>query len=163
MCSITLLARSPWFLSATFATLTTFNQQKHGIHNEKVGHGRSRHSLLCPVHTLANPVITMHWQHASFETPLDTVCADHSAPWSYSPLSSLLLPDSKPHCISIPIRQTFWHTFPESAPPHTCTGSAMALRLCAGFDSIKFVCSVDGARTRTMNTTGTFTFKSNLS
>ena len=117
MCSITLLARSPWFLSATFATLTTFNQQKHGIHNEKVGHGRSRHSLLCPVHTLANPVITMHWQHASFETPLDTVCADHSAPWSYSPLSSLLLPDSKPHCISISIRQTFWHTFPESAPP----------------------------------------------
>ena len=43
-------------LAAKFVKLT-FTQQKNGVPNETVGHGRSSHAHMCPVHALANRVV----------------------------------------------------------------------------------------------------------
>ena len=116
-------------LAATFVTLT-FNRQKNGVRNETVGHGRSGHASLCPVHALATRIIALRRQRASLETPLNAVRSDPSAPWSYILASDLtsrlraalhLHPDPAYLPSDVSIRSTR-------------AGGAMAL-LCAGVDS----------------------------
>ena len=116
-------------LAATFVTLT-FNRQKNGVRNETVGHGRSGHSHLCPVHALGLRVLALRHQGATATTPLNTVRATASAPWSYilpSDLTSRLRaalalhPDPAYSASDVSIRSTR-------------AGGAIAL-LCAGVDS----------------------------
>ena len=116
-------------LAATFVTLT-FNRQKNGVRNETVGHGRSGHAHLCPVHALATRVIALRRQHASSDTPLNAVRDAPTSPWSYVLASDLttrlraalhLHPDPAYSPADVSIRSTR-------------AGGAMAL-LCAGVDS----------------------------
>lgn len=56
--------------AATFVTLT-FTEQKNGVRNETIGHGRSGHPSLCPVLGLASRVLTLRIAGASADTPLN--------------------------------------------------------------------------------------------
>jgi hypothetical protein len=116
-------------LAATFVTLT-FNRQKNGVRNETVGHGRSGHAHLCPVHALGLRILALRRQGANATTPLNAVRTTAAAPWSYilpSDLTSRLRtalalhPDPAYSASDVSIRSTR-------------AGGAMAL-LCAGVDS----------------------------
>ncbi|KAI2501863.1 hypothetical protein MHU86_12628 [Fragilaria crotonensis] len=69
-------------VAATFVTLT-FNRQKNGVRNETVGHGRSGHAHLCPVHALATRVLALRTSGAGLSTPLNAVRPTATSPWSY--------------------------------------------------------------------------------
>jgi hypothetical protein len=58
--------------AATFVTLT-FMWQRKGVRNETVGHGRSGHPHLCPVHCLTLRVLCLRLQGATLDTPLNAV------------------------------------------------------------------------------------------
>ncbi len=75
-------------LAATFATLT-FTQQKNGVRNENIGHGRSGHPHLCPVLAIASHVLTLRSQHATLDTPLNAVRPRDAARFRYISASDL--------------------------------------------------------------------------
>lgn len=60
----------PELQASTFATLT-FTRQKNGVRNEKVGHGRSGHPILCPVLRLVSRVVALRQLHAPPSTSLN--------------------------------------------------------------------------------------------
>jgi hypothetical protein len=116
-------------LATTFVALT-FTQQKNGVRNETIGHGRSGHPHLCPVLALASRVIMLRTQSATPETTLNAVRAHPAAPFQYITSASLttriraalhLHPDPAYALADVSIRSTR-------------AGGAMAL-LCAGVDS----------------------------
>jgi hypothetical protein len=116
-------------LSATFVTLT-FTEQKNGVRNETVGHGRSGHPLLCPVLALAARVAALRASGATADTTLNAYRDDEAAPWRYVRPAELtarlrlavaLHPDPAFAVTDVSIRSTR-------------AGGAMAL-LCAGVDS----------------------------
>ncbi len=116
-------------LAATFVTLT-FNRQKNGVRNETVGHGRSGHAHLCPVHSLALRVIALRNHGALATTPLNAVRATLTAPWSYilpSDLTSRLR-------AALALHPDPAYTPADVSIRSTRSGGAMAL-LCAGVDS----------------------------
>lgn len=115
--------------AATFATLT-FTQQKNGVRNERIGHGRSGHPSLCPVTALATRVLTLREQGAPAETTLNAVRPTPSSPFRHI----------SPAHITTRIRAVL-HLHPDPAYTladvsvrSTRAGGAMAL-LCAGVDS----------------------------
>ena len=116
-------------LAATFVTLT-FIQQKNGVRNERIGHGRSGHASLCPVTALASRVLTLHTQGATLDTTLNAVQFTPTSPFSHISASDLttriravlhLHPDPA-------------YTIDDVSVRSTRAGGAMAL-LCAGVDS----------------------------
>jgi hypothetical protein len=116
-------------LAATFVTLT-FTQQKNGVRNERIGHGRSHHPSLCPVTALASRVLTLRTQNASPDTTLNAVRPIPTAPFRHLSSSDL----------TTRIRAVL-HLHPDPAYTQadvsvrsTRAGGAMAL-LCAGVDS----------------------------
>jgi hypothetical protein len=116
-------------LAATFATLT-FNRQKNGVRNETVGHGRSGHSHLCPVHCLATRVLALRRDGATRDTPITAVRPSASAPFLY-----ITPPD-----VTLRVRHALRdhpdpaYTAADVSVRSTRAGGAMAL-LCAGVDS----------------------------
>ena len=115
--------------AATFVTLT-FTQQKNGVRNVRIGHGRSGHPSLCPVTALASRVLTLRAQGATAETTLNAVRSSPTAPFRY------ICPTN----ITARIRSVL-HLHPDPAYSladvsvrSTRAGGAMAL-LCAGVDS----------------------------
>ncbi|KAI2499906.1 hypothetical protein MHU86_14576 [Fragilaria crotonensis] len=116
-------------LAATFVTLT-FTRQKNGVRNETVGHGRSGHAHLCPVHSLGLRVLALRSDAATAETPLNAFRATAQAPWSY------ILPSDLTSSLRAGLAS---HPDPAYGPSDvsirsTRAGGAMAL-LCAGVDS----------------------------
>ncbi|KAI2491522.1 hypothetical protein MHU86_23050 [Fragilaria crotonensis] len=116
-------------LAATFVTLT-FNRQKNGVRNETVGHGRSGHAHLCPVHALGQRVLALRRQGAAHDTPLNAFRPDVNSSWTFILPSDLttrlraalaLHPDPAFTVSDVSIRSTR-------------AGGAMAL-LCAGVDA----------------------------
>ena len=53
------------------------------MRNETVGHGRSGHPLLCPIHALARRLLALRSQGATVTTPLKAVRNTAAAPWAY--------------------------------------------------------------------------------
>lgn len=101
--------------AATFATLT-FTTQKTGFRNETIGHGRSGHPFLCPVHCLASRVAALRRSAATPLTPLNAVHAHTGAPFQH-----ILPSDITRRTRTVTVRSTR-------------AGGAMVL-LCAGVDS----------------------------
>ncbi|KAI2489281.1 hypothetical protein MHU86_25315 [Fragilaria crotonensis] len=116
-------------LAATFATLT-FTRQKNGVRNETVGHGRSGHPTLCPVHCLGRRALTLRAAGATPDTPLNAVRAAPNASWTYvhpSDLTSHLR-------AALHLHPDPAYTLHDVSIRSTRAGGAMAL-LCAGVDS----------------------------
>ena len=101
--------------AATFAMLT-FTTQKTGFRNETIGHGRSGHPFLCPVHCLASRVAALRRSAATPLTPLNAVHAHTGAPFQH-----ILPSDITRRTRTVTVRSTR-------------AGGAMVL-LCAGVDS----------------------------
>ncbi len=109
--------------AASFVTLT-FTQQKNGVRNERIGHGRSGHPSLCPVNALVERVLGLRSQGATAETPLfATFC------------HPILRPASAPCCTFILTRPTCSPTCPsarlELAAPWRCCAPASTATGCA--------------------------------
>ena len=66
--------------AATFVTLT-FTQQKNGVRNERIGHGRSGHPGLCPVTALITRVLALRSQGATPDTTLNAVRSSPTTPF----------------------------------------------------------------------------------
>jgi hypothetical protein len=116
-------------LAATFVTLT-FTRQKNGVRNETVGHGRSGHACLCPVHAVGQRLLMLRRQGATPDTPLNAFRDADSARWSF------ILPSDLTSRLRLALTM---HPDPAFAPSDvsirsTRAGGAMAL-LCAGVDS----------------------------
>ena len=121
--------RDDELLAATFVALT-FNRQKNGVRNETVGHGRSGHPHLCPVHSAATRVIALRRDGATADTPLNAVRPSAAAPFVYI----------SPPDVTARIRNALLlhpdpaYTTNDVSVRSTRAGGAMAL-LCAGIDS----------------------------
>ena len=74
-------------LPTTFVTLT-FTEEKNGVRNKTVGHGRSGHPHLCPVLVLASRVRALRASHAPADATLNSFCNPTHALFLYS-LSSV--------------------------------------------------------------------------
>jgi hypothetical protein len=115
--------------AATFVTLT-FTQQKNGVRNERIGHGRSGHPSLCPVTALVTRVLTLRDQGATRETTLNAVRPTPNSPFRYiSPTDLTSRIRSVLHLHPDPA-----YTLADVSVRSTRSGGAMAL-LCAGVDS----------------------------
>ena len=69
-------------LAATFVALT-FTQQKNGVRNETIGHGRSGHPHLCPVLCLASRVLALRDQGAAPTQTLNAFRTSPNAPFRF--------------------------------------------------------------------------------
>ena len=115
-------------LASTFVCLT-FTNQKNGVRNETIGHGRSGHPHLCPVHCLVLRALTLRSHCLTTPTtPLNAV-----------PLTSTTVRYVLASTITARIRAAL-HLHPDPAYTQedvsarsTRAGGAMAL-LCAGID-----------------------------
>ena len=116
-------------LAATFVALT-FTQQKNGVRNETIGHGRSGHPQLCPVLAVAARVIDLRVQGASSETTLNAVRPAPTAPFSHITSISLTTPIRA----ALHLHPDPAYTLADVSVRSTRAGGAMAL-LCAGVDS----------------------------
>ena len=115
--------------SATFVTLT-FTQQKNGVRNERIGHGRSGHPSLCPVTALVSRVSILRAQGATADTTLNAVRCTPTSPFRYvSPTDITTRIRSVLHLHPDPA-----YTLVDVSVRSTRAGGAMAL-LCAGVDS----------------------------
>ena len=115
--------------AATFVTLT-FTQQKNGVRNERIGHGRSGHPSLCPVTALASRVLTLREQGATAETTLNAVRPTHSSPFRHISPSHLT---SRIRAV-LHLHPDPAYTLADVSVRSTRAGGAMAL-LSAGVDS----------------------------
>ena len=122
-------------LAASFVTIT-FTSQKNGVRGETIGHGRSGHPLLCPVHALVRLVLQLRLAGAVATTPLNAFRTSPTVPWQYvlpNDITKLmrtavsLLPDSNLDAQDFSARSTR-------------AGGAMAL-LCGGIgaDRIRLI------------------------
>ena len=115
-------------LASTFACLT-FTNQKNGVRNETIGHGRSGHPHLCPVHCLALRVLALRQcPHVSLDTPLNTVF-DGTRPPRYILASDL----TRRIRTALLLHPDPGYTAADVSVRSTRAGGAMAL-LCAGID-----------------------------
>ena len=113
-----------------FRSTLTFTQQKNGVRNERIGHGRSCHPAFCPVTAISSRVRTLREQGATPENTLNAVRTTPTSPFRHI----------SPSDITSRIR-TVLHLHPDPASTlayvsvrSTRAGGAMAL-LCAGVDS----------------------------
>ena len=141
-------------LGATFVTLT-FTEQKNGVRNETVGHGRSGHPHLCPVLCLAVRVVALRAANATTDTP-STPTGMPAPPVSVMfllPISRLVYGWPWPSTPTPPTKSktSLFDQRALAAPWHS---SAPALT------AIAFGCLVDGAPTKCI---GTSSSKLNLS
>ena len=67
-------------LESTTAAALTFTNQKHGVCNEWIIHGRSRGPNVCPVYSLLRRVQHLRLHHASLTTPQHTVFHSEHVP-----------------------------------------------------------------------------------
>ena len=118
----TLACSSEDLLASTFVCLTFTRNQKNGVRNETIGHGRSGQPHLCPVHCLVLRALTTP------ATPLNAV-----------PLNSTIVRYVLACTVTARIRAAL-HLHPDPAYTQedvsarsTRAGGAMAL-LCAGID-----------------------------
>ena len=125
----TLTCSADELLASTFVSLT-FSNQKNGVRNETIGHGRSGHPHLCPVHCLALRVLAIRASPlAAPDTPLNAFSPAPTLPFRFLLASDLtrriraaliLSPDPAYSLADVSVRSTR-------------AGGAMAL-LCAGID-----------------------------
>ena len=116
-------------LASTFVCLT-FTSQKNGVRNETIGHGRSGHPHLCPVHALALRVIALRTHSLlSPTTPLNVFSPGPDLPVRYVLASDLT------HRIraALTLHPDPAYTVDDVSVRSTRAGGAMAL-LCAGID-----------------------------
>ncbi|KAI2502318.1 hypothetical protein MHU86_12122 [Fragilaria crotonensis] len=116
-------------LASTFVALT-FTQQKNGVRNETIGHGRSGHPHLCPVLALASRVIALRACGAAPDTTLNAFRPRPDAPFHFVTATSLT---SRIRAALI-LHPDPAYTLPDVSVRSTRAGGAMAL-LCAGVDS----------------------------
>jgi hypothetical protein len=122
----TLLCPDADLLAATFVCLT-FTNQKNGVRNETIGHGRSGHPVLCPVHCLALRVLALRQGAASPTTPLNAVPVGPDFRYiTSSDLTSRIRTALRLHPDPA-------YTSSDVSVRSTRAGGAMAL-LCAGID-----------------------------
>lgn len=115
--------------AATFVTLT-FTEQKNGVRNETIGHGRSGHTFLCPVHCIAASVAALRRSGATASTTLNAVRPMPTAPFRHVLASSLT---SRIRAV-LRLHPNPAYTLKDVTVRSTRAGGAMAL-LCAGVDS----------------------------
>ncbi|KAI2510214.1 hypothetical protein MHU86_4246 [Fragilaria crotonensis] len=113
-------------LAATFVCLT-FREQKNGVRNETIGHGRSGHAHLCPVHCIAVRVRALRHAGADLDTPLNAFRAHASGPFRYITSSDLTTRIRA----AIMLHPDPAYTLSDVSVRSTRSGGAMAL-LCAG-------------------------------
>jgi hypothetical protein len=115
-------------LASTFVTLT-FTEQKNGVRNERIGHGRSGHPHLCPVLCVASRVTALRRSGATATTTINAVRPSPTSSFRYIRATDLtariraalvLHPDPAYTAADVSIRSAR-------------AGGAMAL-LCAGVD-----------------------------
>jgi hypothetical protein len=111
---------------ATHATIT-FVQQKNGVRGEIIGHGRSGHSVACPIAALARRVTYLRAHQATPTTPLATVFLPRPITIT-STLITTLLREALPFCPDTGITPT------DVTARSLRAGGAMAL-LCGRVDS----------------------------
>ena len=115
-------------LASTFVCLT-FTNQKNGVRNETIGHGRSGHPHLCPVHCLALRVLALR-AHGLIDptTPLNAVLPRPGH------LRYILASDLTSHIrAALHLHPDPAYTVADVSVRSTRAGGAMAL-LCAGID-----------------------------
>lgn len=115
--------------AATFVTLT-FTQQKNGVRNERIGHGRSGHPSLCPVNALVSRVLALREHGATADTPLNAIRPSPTKPFRYLSPSDLT---SRIRAV-LHLHPDPAYTLADVSIRSTRAGGAMAL-LCAGVDS----------------------------
>ena len=116
-------------LAATFVTLT-FTEQKNGVRNETIGHGRSGHPDLCPVLVLAARVADLRRSGATATTTINAVRPHLTSPFRHILASDL----TKRIRAAILLHPDPAYTVADVSVRSTRAGGAMAL-LCAGVDS----------------------------
>ena len=115
--------------AATFMSLT-FTQQKNGVRNERIGHGRSGHPSLCPVTSLATLVLALRAHGATVETTLKAVRKSPTLPFCHISPSDIT---SRIRAV-LHLHPDPTYTLADVSVRSTRAGGAMAL-LCAGVDS----------------------------
>lgn len=121
---------TPDLLAATFVTVT-FTSQKNGVRGETLGHGRSGHPSLCPVHALTRRLMHLRVAGAAPTTPLNAYRLPPET-WQFvlpSDITTLL----RRAVALLPPALTDFATRDISARS-TRAGGAMAM-LCGGIDS----------------------------
>ena len=116
-------------MAATFVCLT-FREQKNGVRNETIGHGRSGHVHLCPVQCVAERVCALRHAGADHDTPLNAFRGHATRPFRYI-LASDLTARIRAALLLHPDPA---YTLSDVSVRSTRSGGAMAL-LCAGVDS----------------------------
>lgn len=116
-------------LAATFVCLT-FREQKNGVRNETIGHGRSGHPHLCPVLSVAARVATLRQSAATADTPLNAFRESASSPFRYVAATDL----TRRIRAALLLHPDPAYTVADVSVRSTRAGGAMAL-LCAGIDS----------------------------
>ena len=116
-------------LAATFACLT-FREQKNGVRNETIGHGRSGHPHLCPVHCLASRVLALRRSGATLDTPINAFRPAATSVFRYTLASDV----TKRIRAALLLHPDPAYTLADVSVRSTRAGGAMAL-LCAGVDS----------------------------
>ena len=116
-------------LAATFVTLT-FTEQKNGVRNETIGHGRSGHPDLCPVLVLASRIAELRRSGATGATTINAVRPDPTSTFRHILASDL----TKRIRAAIILHPDPAYTVADVSVRSTRAGGAMAL-LCAGVDS----------------------------
>jgi hypothetical protein len=114
--------------ASTFVTLT-FTTQKNGVRNERIGHGRSGHPSLCPVHTVILRVLALRSQGATLDTTLNAVRPSATTPFRYIVPSDIT---SRIRAV-LHLHPDPAYTLADVSARSTRAGGAMAL-LCAGVD-----------------------------
>ena len=115
-------------LSATFVTLT-FTEQKNGVRNETIGHGRSGHPHLCPVTVVAARLQFLRAAGADALTPLNAVRPTPGAPFRFILASDL----TRRIRAAVTLHPDPAYAIADVSVRSTRAGGAMAL-LCAGVD-----------------------------
>lgn len=128
--------------ASTFVTLT-FTQQKNGVRNERVGHGRSGHPSLCPVQALVVRALALREQGATPENTLNAVRLTPNTPFKYITASDIT---ARIRAV-LQLHPNPAYTLADVSAPSTRAGGAMAL-YARGSIAIAFTLSAVGARTR---------------
>jgi hypothetical protein len=122
-------------LAATFVTLT-FTEQKNGVRNETIGHGRSGHLHLCPVVALATRFIALRAQGATLDASLNAFRPSPNASFQHISAAHIT---SRIRAV-LHLHPDPAYTVSDVSVRSTRAGGAMAL-LCAGIDS-NIICLV---------------------
>jgi hypothetical protein len=116
-------------LSATFVTFT-FTEQKNGVRNEFIGHGRSGHPHLCPVLVVAARLQSLRTSGAAALTPLNAVRPSPEAPFRFISASDL----TQRIRAAVVLHPDPAYTVADVSVRSRRAGGAMMALLCAGVD-----------------------------